>query len=37
VIHARRSYRMFMWRPPQNRDEIETMEPALTYEVTRRA
>jgi len=31
------TYRMFTWRPPQRPEEIDTMEPALTYEVPRRA
>jgi len=31
------TYRMFAWRPPQNQNEIDTMEPMLSYEVPRRA
>lgn len=29
-------FSMFLWRPPQPVAEIETMEPALVYEVPRR-
>ena len=27
---------VFMWRPPQPVDEIDTMKPALVYDVRRR-
>jgi hypothetical protein len=27
----------FMWRPPQAVAEIDTMQPALVYEVARKA
>ena len=30
------TYTMFMWRPPQRAEEIDTMEPTFTYEVPRR-
>lgn len=30
------TFRLFMWRPPQAVDQIETMEPAITYEVKSR-
>jgi hypothetical protein len=29
------TYSMYMWRPPQSVDEIDSMEPALVYEVAR--
>jgi hypothetical protein len=29
------TYSMYLWRPPQSIDEIDSMEPALVYEVTR--
>jgi len=29
--------RQFMWRPPQPVEEIDTMTPALVYEVPRKA
>jgi len=28
-------FTLFMWRPPQPIGEIDTMKPALTYEVRR--
>jgi len=30
-------FSIFTWRPPQSADEIDTMEPALVYEVPRKA
>jgi len=27
---------LFMWRPPQPVEDIDTMEPALVYEVPRK-
>jgi hypothetical protein len=29
------TFRLFMWRPPQPVEEIDTMTPALVYDVTR--
>ena len=29
-------FSMYMWRPPQPVDEIDSMEPALAYEVARK-
>ena len=37
VTRQKVSFRHFMWRPPQAVSEIETIEPALTYEVPRTA
>ena len=31
------TFTMFMWRPPQPVEEIDTMKPALVYEVPRKA
>ena len=30
-------FTVFMWRPPQPVTEIDTMKPALVYEVPRKA
>lgn len=30
------TFQIFMWRPPQPVGEIDTMKPALVYEVPRR-
>jgi hypothetical protein len=29
------TYSMYMWRPPQSVEEIDSMAPALVYEVAR--
>ena len=31
------TFTLFMWRPPQPVEEIDTMKPALVYEVPRKA
>jgi hypothetical protein len=31
------TFTMFLWRPPQPVEEIDTMQPALIYEVPRQA
>jgi hypothetical protein len=31
------TFTIFMWRPPQPVEEIDTMKPALVYEVPRKA
>jgi hypothetical protein len=31
------TFTVFMWRPPQPVEEIDTMKPAIVYEVPRKA
>jgi hypothetical protein len=31
------TFSIFLWRPPQPIEEIDTMSPALVYEVARKA
>jgi hypothetical protein len=37
VTPDKMTFTMFMWRPPQTVEEIDTMKPALIYEVPRKA
>jgi len=37
VTPDKMTFTQFMWRPPQPVQEIDTMRPALVYEVPRRA
>jgi hypothetical protein len=37
VTPERLTFQIFMWRPPQPVEEIDTMNPALVYEVPRKA
>ena len=33
VTPGKMTFKLFVWRPPQPEDEIDTMEPVMTYEV----
>ncbi|MFG3757347.1 hypothetical protein, partial [Klebsiella pneumoniae] len=37
VTPDKMTFTMFLWRPPQPVEDIDTMAPALVYEVPRRA
>lgn len=37
VTPGKLTFNVFMWRPPQPIAEIDTMKPALVYEVPRTA
>jgi hypothetical protein len=35
VTPQKMTFTIFLWRPPQPMEEIDTMQPALVYEVPR--
>jgi len=37
VTPDKMTFSQFMWRPPQSIEEIDTMKPALVYDVPRKA